>query len=81
LTAAARRRRSLRAELANRRRSMIAIQRIIDVHRLEVKERRNISEASTTYYRKEAYVYIDANPLTKVLGLHATTGFNIKSSN
>jgi hypothetical protein len=60
---------------------MIAIQRIIDVHRLEVKERGNISEASTTYYRTEAYIYIDANPLTKVLGLHATTGFYIKSSN
>jgi hypothetical protein len=81
LTAAARRRRILRAELASRRRSVIAIQRIIDVHRLEVKERRNISEASTTYYRKESYIYINANPLTKVLGLHATTGFYIKSSN
>jgi hypothetical protein len=41
---------------------MIAIRRIIDVHRLEVKERGNISEASTTYYRKEAYIYIDTNP-------------------
>jgi hypothetical protein len=81
LTAAARRRRNLRAELVSRRRSVIAIQRIIDVHRLEVKERRNISEASTTYYRKEAYIYINANPLTKVLGLHVTTGFYIKSSN
>jgi hypothetical protein len=81
LTAAVRRRRKLRAELASRRRSMIAIQRIIDMHRLEVKERRNILEASTTYYRKEAYIYINANPLTKVLGLHATTGFYIKSSN
>jgi hypothetical protein len=60
---------------------MITIQRIIDVHRLEVKERGNISEASTTYYRNEAYIYIDANPLTKVLGLHTTTGFYIKSSN
>jgi hypothetical protein len=80
LTAAARRRRNTRAELTSRRRSMIAIQRIIDVHRLEVKERGNISEASTTHYRKEAYIYIDANPLTKVLGLHATTGFYIKSS-
>jgi hypothetical protein len=45
------------------------------------KERGNILEASTTYYRKEAYIYIDANPLTKVLGLHATTGFYIKSRN
>jgi hypothetical protein len=81
LTAAARRRRNLRAELVSRRRSMIAIQRIIVVHRLEVKERRNISKASTTYYIKEAYIYINANPLTKVLGLHATTGFYIKSSN
>jgi hypothetical protein len=51
------------------------------MHRLEVKERGNILEASTTYYRKEAYIYIDANPLTKVLGLHTTTGFYIKSSN
>jgi hypothetical protein len=57
------------------------IQRIIDVHILEVKERGNISETSTTYYRKEAYIYIDANPLTKVLGLHVTTGFYIKSRN
>jgi hypothetical protein len=81
LTAAARRRQNTRAELASRRRSMITIQRIIDVHRLEVKERGNISEASTTYYRKEAYISIDANPLTKVLGLHATTGFYIKISN
>jgi hypothetical protein len=81
LTAAARRRRNTRAKLASRRRSMIAIQRIVDVHRLEVKERENILEASTTYYRKEAYIYIDTNPFTKVLGLHTTTGFYIKSSN
>jgi hypothetical protein len=60
---------------------MVASQRIIGGHRREVKERGNILEASTTYYRKEAYIYIDANPLTKVLGLHAATGFYIKSSN
>jgi hypothetical protein len=41
---------------------MITIRRIVDVHRLEVKERGNISEASTTYYRKKAYIYIDTNP-------------------
>jgi hypothetical protein len=41
---------------------MIATQRIVDVHRLEVKERGNILEASTTYYRKGAYIYIDTNP-------------------
>jgi hypothetical protein len=57
LTAAVRRRRNLRTKLAGRRRGMITTQRIIDVHRLEVKERRNISEASTTYYRKEAYLH------------------------
>jgi hypothetical protein len=51
------------------------------VHRLEVKERGKSSEASTTYYRKEAYIYINANPLAKVLGLHATNGFYIKSRN
>jgi hypothetical protein len=39
------------------------------------KKKGNISEASTTFYRKEPYIYIDANPLTKVLGLHATIGF------
>jgi hypothetical protein len=81
LTAVARRQQNTRAKFASRRRSMIAIQRIIDVHRLEVKERGNILEASTAYYRKEAYIYIDANPLTKILGLHVTTGFYIKSSN
>jgi hypothetical protein len=81
LTAAVKSRRNLKAELASRRRSKIAIQRVIDVHRLEVKEKGNISEASITYYRKEAYIYIDANPLTKVLGLHATIGFYIKSKN
>jgi hypothetical protein len=42
-----------------RGRSMVTTQRIIDVHRLEVKgkERRNISEASTTYHREEAYLH------------------------
>jgi hypothetical protein len=45
------------------------------VHKLEVKgkERRNISEANTAYHRKE--IYLHANPLANVLGLHMTKGF------
>jgi hypothetical protein len=30
---------------------------------------------------EKKHIYINANPLTKVLGLHATIGFYIKSSN
>jgi hypothetical protein len=50
------------------------------MHRLEVKrkERRNISERLAQDFIKGKCIYINANPLTKVLGLHATTRFYIQ---
>jgi hypothetical protein len=35
----------------------------------------------TRYIIEKKHIYIDANPLTKVLGLHTTKGFYIKSRN
>jgi hypothetical protein len=35
----------------------------------------------TQYIIEKKHIYINANPLTKVLGLHATKGFYIKSRN
>jgi hypothetical protein len=35
----------------------------------------------TWYIIEKKHIYIDANPLTKVLGLHTTKGFYIKSRN
>jgi hypothetical protein len=54
---------------------MITTQRIADAHRLEIKKkkRRSISEANIIYHQKHIYIY--ANPLTKVFGLHATRKF------
>jgi hypothetical protein len=51
---------------------MVTTQRIADTHRLEVKrkKRRSISEANI-----KKHIYIHANPLTKVLGLHTTRKF------
>jgi hypothetical protein len=35
----------------------------------------------TRYIIDKKHIYIDANPLTKVLGLHTTKGFYIRSRN
>jgi hypothetical protein len=35
----------------------------------------------TQHIIEKKHIYINANPLTKVLGLHATKGFYIKSRN
>jgi hypothetical protein len=35
----------------------------------------------TQYIIEKKHIYIEANPLTKVLGLHTTKGFYIKSRN
>jgi hypothetical protein len=75
LRAVPRRRQSFRVKRAGGRRSMITTQRIADAHRLEIKKkkRRSISEANIIYHQK--HIYTHANPLTKVLGLHATRKF------
>jgi hypothetical protein len=45
------------------------------------KERREAFQKLTRYIIEKKHIYIDANPLTQVLGLHMTKGFYIKSRN
>jgi hypothetical protein len=55
---------------------MTATQRIIDVHRLEVKEKKGETlQKLAQHIIEKKHIYINANPLTKVLELHATKGF------
>jgi hypothetical protein len=48
----------------------------------KLKERKGEEfQKLTRYIIEKKHIYIDANPLTKVLGLHTTKGFYVKRRN
>jgi hypothetical protein len=54
---------------------MVVTQRITDAHRLGVKKKKGETfQKLTQYIIEKRYIYIHANPLAKVLGLHTTKG-------
>jgi hypothetical protein len=54
--------------------------RIINTHRLEAKRKRKEKHfRSQNDIIEKKHIYIDANPLTKVLGLHTTKSFTPKA--